>query len=183
MHDASLCNRTAKLEVLLKRIKGGISWFYWFIGLSILQIVLQTGLPFLGIDMPLSLGLGLTFVLIPFGYELTNSVTLTLLLNALPIAILAIVAHLARKSLAAYAFGIVLMIADLGVYTAIPDWIGIGIHILALLFFIRGFLALRDRKRMLRLNTLSTQSRVSVAIAGGEGATEHPLRNESAEGL
>ena len=181
MRDTSLFNRTAKPEELLKRIKGGISWFYWFIGLSILQTALQTGLPFFGIEMPFSLGLGLTFVLIPSVYELTNSLALTLILNALPIAILAIVAHLARKSLAAYAFGIALMIADLGVYIAIPDWIGIGIHTLALLFFVRGFLALREVKGTLRPNTLSQRARVSIAIAVGEGITERPLRNEGAE--
>ncbi len=182
MHDTSSFNHTAKLEVLLKRLKGGISWFHWFVGLSILQIALQTGLPFLGIEMPFSVSLGLTFVLIPSVGELTDSVALTLLLNALPIVILAIVAHAARNSLTAYAFGIALMMADLGVYIAIPDWIGIGIHTLALLFLVRGFLALRDIKGMLRLNTLSPRSLISVAVAVGRGATEYPLQNEGVEG-
>lgn len=148
MDNAALAAQQKTLDALRKRMNGGVSWFSWFIGLSILQTILQTGLPVFGIEMPFSLGLGITFLLIPFVYELTGSFALTILLNAVPIAVLAVIAGAARKSLAAYGLGIALMMADFGVYIAMPDWIGIGFHAVALVFFVRGFLALRDMQRL-----------------------------------
>lgn len=148
MDNTAVAVHQKTFDALHKRVNGGVSWFSWFIGLSILQIVLQTGLPIFGIQMPFSLGLGVTFILIPFLYELTGSLALTIVINAVPIVVLAIVARAARKSLVAYGLGIALMITDFGVYIAMPDWIGIGFHAVALVFFVRGFLALRDMQRL-----------------------------------
>lgn len=181
MDDTSPANRKEAFDASLKRIRRGISWFHWFIGLSILQAVVQTVLLTFGIEMRFSIGLGMTFLLTPFAYELSGGVVPTLLLNAVPIAVLSAIAYFSRTSLVVYAVGLVYMVADLGIYARIRDWIGIGIHLLALVFLVRGFLALRDVHRGRGSSVLSPRALASAAIVVGDESVDRPLQRNGAK--
>ena len=127
---------------LVAKHLSGSAWFFWIAGLSIVNSVaaaLDTNWGFL-------IGLGVTQAIDAIakaaGGGFATMIALALdSVAALVFVGLGILAR--RRHLLAYIVGIALFGLDGLLFLVVRDWIGLGFHVFALVFIIRGFLACR----------------------------------------
>jgi hypothetical protein len=134
--------RAAAEAVLVKRTQTGAHWFYWMVGLSVVNTVLLIS----GNDWQFFLGLGVTQVSDTIPSVTDNSLTIRLItlgIDAVILAIFAGLGYLASKG-ARWAFiaGMVLYASDgLLFLMAGPDWLALAFHAFILTRLYAGFQA------------------------------------------
>ncbi len=141
---ASASEDTIELQ---QKLSSGANWFYWIAGLSIVNSLFN----FFEAQWNFAIGLGITQFFDAIGVYLRSEgasqmISVGIFVIALVIAglffVLGVFAN--RRILTAFVFGIVLYFADGILMLYFGDILGIIIHVVALIFIIRGFLAARQ---------------------------------------
>jgi hypothetical protein len=139
---------------LENRFKGGVSWFYWIAGASIINSIIVL----FNYDWIFILGLGLTQIIDWFAYgmalELDSNVGTVVRIIALVISlaiacIFILCGVLARKRRRwAFILGMVLYALDSLIMLALQVWLGFGFHMLALFGLFSGWKALQQLEKL-----------------------------------
>lgn len=136
---------------LRQKLSSGANWFYWIAGLSLVNSLAN----FFEANWNFAIGLGITQVFDGLGYYLRSegyaaSISVSLLVVSIVIAglffLLGVFAN--RGLLTAFIFGIVIYFLDSLLMLYAGDVLGIIIHVIALFFIIRGFLAARQLAKL-----------------------------------
>jgi len=118
-------------------VMSGASWFWWIVGLSIVNSIMIHS----GSDRNFVIGLGVTLLADVIFREV---VIVALVIDAIALTTFAGLGFFARKGhLWAYVTGIVLYVLDGCIYLFLQDWMSVGFHAFALFYMIRGAAALR----------------------------------------
>ena len=126
--------------------KSGANWFYWIAGLTLITSIMSLT----GGEWRFFLSLGTTQIIDAVAYAAANdlgeapkvvAIVLDISITAMFVAfgVLAI-----KRQFWAYIAGMVVFLLDGLVSLAISDWLGAGMHVLALFFMFRGFQAGRQ---------------------------------------
>lgn len=136
-----------QLEALIKRHRGGASWFFWIAGLSLINSISHLS----GSEWSFILGLGITQVIDGISNGIKESVSegshgtitaISFILDLLVAGIFVLWGVLSRKGMRwAYIIGMVLFALDGLIFLAVGDIIGIGFHAFALICIFTGFKA------------------------------------------
>jgi hypothetical protein len=122
------------------------SWFYWIGGLSLVNTVLLV----LGSDYSFASGLGLATYLAVIVYIVAGESMLWLSIFLI-VPLVAGVFLLGRKARSGatwpFAFGGIAYALDLLLVVTLTDWIGVAIHVFALVAFVSGWRAARALRR------------------------------------
>lgn len=133
---ATTLRPTGKPE-LETQCRRGAQWFYWVAALSLVNLVI--GLT--GQDWRFILSLGATQLL----QEIAMEAGAVAYLPAL--AVIAFFGMLGQRAVAgkvwAFLTGMIIYGVDSLIFLLIPDWIGVGFHVLAIFMMARGFVAAR----------------------------------------
>lgn len=131
-------------------MKSGANWFYWIGALSLINSLV---IAFEG-NLQFPVGLAITQLLAGLGMWLTTTgdssafLIVTLGISLFISIIFAGLGYYAGKGFAAaFIVGIVFYSLDAIIYLAFGDFFGVGFHILALFFIVRGFLVSRTLSR------------------------------------
>jgi hypothetical protein len=122
------------------------SWFYWIGGLSLVNTVLLV----LGSDYSFASGLGLATYLAVVVYIVAGEsmLWLSIFLSVPLVAGLFLLGRKARSGATwPFAFGAVAYALDLLLVLTLTDWIGVAIHVFALVGFVSGLRASRALRR------------------------------------
>ncbi len=134
---------------LRQKLSSGANWFYWIAGLSVVNSLAN----YFEANWNFAVGLGITQVFDGLGYYSRSEgsapmISTALLVVSIVIAglffLLGVFAN--RGVLTAFVFGIVIYFLDALLMLYATDILGIIIHVIALIFIIRGFLAARQLK-------------------------------------
>lgn len=131
---------------LTQSYKSGANWFYWIAGLTLLTSVI--GLT--GGEWRFFLSLGTTQIIDAIAYGAASELgeatkVIAIVLDIFITAMFVAFGVLANKRLFwAYIVGMVVFFMDGLVSLAIFDWLGAGMHVLALFFMFRGYQAGRQ---------------------------------------
>jgi hypothetical protein len=122
-------------------VMSGASWFWWIVGLSIINsIMIQSGT-----DRSFVIGLGFTLLA---DHIFREVFIVALVIDVTALSLFAGFGWLARKGhLWAFVTGIVLYGLDGVIYIFLQDWMSVGFHAFALFYMIRGARALREALR------------------------------------
>lgn len=119
------------------QIISGARWFWWIAGLSLVNSVLMHG----GSDTSFVIGLGFTLIADSLFQELK---IVAFVIDALAIGGIFGLGWFAGKGHTwAFIVGIVLYSLDALIYVPLQAWMSVGFHIFALVFIVKGMLALR----------------------------------------
>ena len=119
------------------QLKSGASWFYWIAGLSLINSIAAVS----GGSWRFILGLGITQEI---NAHLESGKGVVLLLDLLAAGVFILFGIFAHKAHTwAFVLGMALFALDGVIFVLIPDWIGVGFHVLVLYFLFRGFAACR----------------------------------------
>lgn len=135
---------------LAARVRGGASWFYWIAALSVINSVV---IHFHG-QWGFAVGLGITqvFDAIAMGVGEAGgsgagmvATVIALGFDVFAAAVVALFGFLAAREKGwAFIVGGTLYAMDGLIFLIVQDWMGLGLHALALFFIANGFLALRE---------------------------------------
>ncbi len=132
------------------RLASGANWFYWIAGLSLVNALAHS----FGSNWSFALGLGITQVLtamiIPEAGEAAGTIPAILgwILMVALIGLFAFFGWVSRKpSLVVFVIGMSLFALDGAIFIFASDWLGVGLHVLALYFLWQGFVAAREALR------------------------------------
>lgn len=118
-------------------IVSGAGWFWWIVGLSLVNTVLIHS----GSDTSFVVGLGFTTVADAMFREMK---VVAFILDAIALGTFVALGLLSRKGhLWAFITGIVLYGLDALIYLAFQDWMPVAFHAFALFYMVRGAAALR----------------------------------------
>ena len=133
----------AKLE---KSIKSGAQWFFWIVGLSLINTIIVIS----GGDWFFLIGLGVTELAAGLAYELGWSLVLPIVVFIIAGGIFITMGYFAiKRHTWAFIVGMVLYFLDGLIFLLIMDWVSIGFHILILVFLGLGLRAnLKYKKYM-----------------------------------
>lgn len=127
------------------QIKSGSGWFYWIAALSLVNSISYLS----GANFVFVVGLGLTQIvdaLIKNVRDGSNSLALVLILfsiNAVIAFAFMVLGFLSRKRKTwAFIIGIILYVFDSVIMLVFKEMMGLGFHVFALFFIIKGFMAL-----------------------------------------
>jgi len=136
--------------------KGGASWFYWIAGMSILnEIFLQTH-----VGWNFAIGLGITQMINVLFQNNSVSLVITIILSGL-FAFFGKVAHSGHRW--AFITGIIFYILDGTLFIIVRDYIGVGLHVVALWGIYRGMMAHKKLMEISNNQTLeSSEEGISV---------------------
>ena len=127
-------------------MKGGANWFYW---IAVLSLINSLVIAFEG-NLQFPVGLAMTQLLTGLGVGLTAEgdsspfLIVTIVISLVISIIFAGFGYYAGKGFgAAFIAGIIFYFLDAIIYLAFSDFFGVGFHVFALFFIVRGFLASR----------------------------------------
>ncbi len=139
-----------RVAALTARVRGGASWFYWIAALSVINSVV---IHFNG-QWGFAVGLGITqvFDAIAMGVGQAGgsgagmiATVIALGFDVFAAAVVALFGFLAAREKGwAFIVGGALYAMDGLIFLVVQDWMGLGLHALALFFIANGFLALRE---------------------------------------
>jgi len=144
---ASAAEDTTELR---QKLSSGANWFYWIAGLSVINSIAN----FFEANWNFAVGLGITQFFDGLGIYLRSEgsgqmISAGLLSASIVVAgmffLLGVFAN--RQVLTAFVFGIVVYFFDALLMLIFSDFLGIIIHVIALIFIIRGFLAARQLRK------------------------------------
>ena len=124
-------------------VKGAASWFFWIAALSIINSIIFM----LNLDWNFVIGLGVTQLLDFIGRSISETTAsgmkyVSLIINILLSAVFVLIGLFAnRGSRKAFMTGIILYILDAVIFVFAFDLLGVGFHIFAIYFMVRGFMA------------------------------------------
>lgn len=130
-------------------VKGAASWFFWIAALSIINSVLFM----FNLQWNFVIGLGVTQLLDFLGKSLSESISsgikyFSLVINILLAALFVLIGLFAQKgSRKAFMTGIILYGLDAVMFILASDLLGVGFHIFAIYFMVRGFIACKKLNR------------------------------------
>ena len=134
---------TATIDpAVMARLASGANWFYWIAALSLINAISHS----MGSTWGFALGLGLTQIVTalmsPEGSGMP--VVVGWLLIAMAVGVFAFFGWYSRRpSLPVFIIGLVLFALDTAIFIFAADWLGVGLHVLALYFLWQGFVAAR----------------------------------------
>lgn len=131
-------------------VKNGANWFYWIAALSLINSLV---IAFEG-NLQFPVGLAITQLLAGIGVGLTAEgdssafLILTIVISLIISTIFAGLGYYAGKGFgSAFIAGIIFYFLDAIIYLVFGDFFGVGFHLFALFFIMRGFLASRTLKQ------------------------------------
>ena len=134
-------------EFLERNIKGGANWFYWIVGLSIINAIMI----FFNYDFNILGGLGITYksAIIAQEYHGSSTGFIAVVVMVAFFALFILFGYYGRK-LKRWAFiaGMIIYFAD-GLLLALSrDWFSVGFHVLFLIFIVFSFVVLQKYRKM-----------------------------------
>ena len=126
----------------LRRTQQGANWFFWIAIISLINIIFFLT----GETLSFVIGLGVTSmsVLLTQYYDSASITILVALITFILLAVFALCGFYARKgNMKAFTAGVALYSADAVLLALIGDWMGIGFHVLVLIFILMGMDAAR----------------------------------------
>jgi hypothetical protein len=139
-------NDYAQHATLNESFKSGANWFYWIAGLTLITSIMSL----LGGGWRFFLSLGTTQLIDAIAYATAGELgdatkVIAIVLDIFITAMFVGFGVLANKrQFWAYIAGMVVFLLDGVVSLAIFDWLGAGMHVLALFFMFRGYQAGRQ---------------------------------------
>ncbi|MDD3803275.1 MAG: hypothetical protein PHW02_02680 [bacterium] len=123
-------------------VKGAASWFFWIAALSVINSVLFM----FNLQWNFVIGLGISQILDFVGKSLSETAIsgmkyISLIMNVILAALFILIGMFAAKgSRKAFMTGIILYALDSVIFILAFDLLGIGFHIFAIYFMVRGFI-------------------------------------------
>jgi amino acid transporter len=135
----------ARLMELENQFRNGANWFYWIAALSLASTVLML----IGSTIIPALTLGTTEFLTEIAMYDPTLTYLVLVPYIIILGIVVLVGYLSNMGIRwVYMVGIVLFILDTMLLLTAMDLLGVGFHIFALFFMIKGYTALGKLKKL-----------------------------------
>jgi hypothetical protein len=168
--DQDLSEHAAQVAFLEKKIslqrsmKGGLGWFYWIAGLSLINTVVF----FFGGSITFVVGLGITQFIDGFVIAFSEmvgdqlSILVRLIGFGLDLAVAGIFVLIGRLGLKGYRWivyiGMALYALDALIFLAFKIWIGVAFHGLALVGLWRGLAAQKELRKYDQLSVREVPS-------------------------
>lgn len=131
---------------LAQRVAGGANWFYWIAGLSVINSVAVA----FGAEWSFIVGLGMTQIVDAVARAIVEEsggsflIWAALAVDVGIAGLFLLFGVLASKGkTAAFVVGMVLYGLDALLFVLVGDWLGLGFHVLALVFIFGGYSAAR----------------------------------------